>query len=150
VIDRTRLLADEDAAWSALTTVFELVPEARFEEPSLTPEGWSPKDAMFHIAGWMEDCAVQLARIGAGSFDPAEETRDAIELQNERWFRESRATSATEVRERFPRVRRRMLDELAGLAEVTPDAAEWFEESGALHYAKHVGDLETFVSRAGS
>jgi hypothetical protein len=28
---------------------------------------------------------------------------------------------------------------------VTPVAVEWFEESGALHYAKHVEDLRAFL-----
>jgi hypothetical protein len=147
-MDRTRLLEAEVAAWSALEAAFSKVPEERFEDPSLTADRWSPKDAMFHLAGWMEDCAVQLARIDAGSFDPAEETRDAIDLQNERWFQESRTTSAIEVRERFARARRSMIDGLTGLAAITPEAAEWFEESGPLHYAEHVGDLERFVARA--
>lgn len=147
--DRARLLGEERAAWSMVRTAFEGVPHERFEEPTLTAEGWSPKDAMFHLAGWMDDCARQLGRMGAGSFNPEEETREAIEVQNERWFQESRTTPALEVRERFPQARQRMLDELSRLAEVTPDAAEWFEESGALHYAEHVGDLDAFVARAG-
>ncbi len=33
----------------------------------------------------------------------------------------------------------------SALDGVTPVAVEWFEESGALHYAKHVEDLCDFL-----
>jgi hypothetical protein len=31
------------------------------------------------------------------------------------------------------------------LSEVTPDAVSWFEESGALHYAKHEADIRAWL-----
>jgi hypothetical protein len=145
MIDVGRLIEEEGRAWEALRLLFERVPADRFELATLTPEGWSPKDAMFHIAGWMDDCATQLDRMCAGSFDPGEETRESIERQNQAWFEVSSTMSPGEVRERFPAARKRMLDAFGALEEVTSDAVEWFEESGALHYAKHVEDLRSFV-----
>ena len=143
--DPSRLLQQEADAWARLSSTFARVPEDRFEEPTLTPEGWSPKDAMFHVAGWMRDCAVQLGHIAAGSFDPAEETREAIERQNQRWFERSRSMSPDDVRADFLDARRRMVEAFEALDDVTPVAVEWFEESGALHYAKHVEDLRDFL-----
>ncbi len=42
MIDRERLLREEDDAWRMLVLRFDAVPESRFAEPTLTPEGWSP------------------------------------------------------------------------------------------------------------
>jgi Mycothiol maleylpyruvate isomerase N-terminal domain len=144
-MDVDRLVADETSGWKRLADVFARIPAGRFEEPTLTPEGWSPKDAMFHVGAWMDDCGSQLERIRAGSFDPTEETRDAIERQNAAWFRLSQSMDPTEVRSGFEAARVRMLEEFGRLGEVTPEAWEWFEESGPLHYAKHGSDLEAWL-----
>lgn len=147
--DLHRLLREEDDAWRDLERWFELASQGRFEEPTLTPDGWSPKDAMFHISGWMDDCAEQLARIRAGVFDPTEVTREAIERQNQAWFEISRTMAPTDVRAGFAASRQRMIDAIGALDEVTPEAVEWFEESGALHYAKHAEDLREFIGGLG-
>jgi len=145
VTDASRLLHEEADAWARLGSIFAQVPEERFEEPTLTPEGWSPKDAMFHVGGWMRDCAVQLGHIAAGVFDPTEETREAIERQNRAWFEVSRSMSPADVRAGFLDARRRMVEAFGALDEATPEAVEWFEESGALHYETHVEDLRVFL-----
>lgn len=147
MIDGPRLLREEQHAWEGLWVCFERIPDERFEEPTLTPEGWSPKDAMFHVAGWMADCAEQLQRMSAGTFEATEETRETIERQNQAWFEISRTMSPADVRAGFTAARERMIEAFDALSEITPDAVEWFEESGALHYAKHVGDLRGFLGR---
>lgn len=143
--DAQRLLSEEDAAWRALCELFARVSDDRFEEPTLTPDGWSPKDAMFHVAGWMADCGLQLERMRAGSFEEEEETRESIERQNRAWFEVSRAMAPADVRAEFAAARQRMVSAFGTLAEITPGAVEWFEESGALHYAKHERDLRAFL-----
>ena len=142
---RRRLLGEEREAWLALTAWFERVPIERFEEPTLTPEGWSPKDAMFHVAGWMSDCGEQLERMRDGWFVATEEARESIERQNQIWFDISRTVPAADVRAGFASSRRRMLDAFDSLTEISPESVEWFEESGALHYRKHVEDLRAFL-----
>jgi hypothetical protein len=144
-VDRDRLLAEEDARWRALRAIFERIPAGRFEEPTVTPEGWSPKDVMFHVGAWMADCGIQLERMRAGSFDPGEETREAIERRNTEWFELSRTMDPRDVRVEFAAARQRMVEEFGSMPEVTSDAWEWFEESGPLHYAKHVNDLEGWL-----
>lgn len=148
--DQQRLLLEEDDAWQVLCRLFEHIPDDRFEQATLTPEGWSPKDAMFHVAGWMADCGRQLDRMRAGSFDPADETRETIELQNQAWFEVSRTMSPGDVRTELAASRQRMVSSFGTLEEMTPEAVEWFEESGALHYAKHVEDLRAFLEEAGA
>ena len=145
--DRERLLAEEAATWRELCAVFERVPEDRFEEPALTPGGWSPKDAMFHVAGWMTECASHLEDMRRGVAEVPEETRETIERQNRAWFEISRTMSPSRVRERFDESHRRMLEAFGALDEPPPEAVEWFEECGALHHRKHLADLEGFLSK---
>lgn len=150
--DVPRLLAEEADAWRLLEETFEQIPGERFEDPTLTPEGWSPKDAMFHLAAWMGDCGEQLDRMREGSFDRDDETHETIERQNRAWFEVSRAMAPGEVRERFSESRRSMVEALAELGAASGtlalEAIEWFEESGALHYAKHADDLRAFVEES--
>lgn len=141
-----RLLAEEDASWRALCEVFERVPLDRFEEPTLTPDGWSPKDAMFHLAGWMGECASHLEAMRLGVARVTEETRETIERQNRTWFEMSRRMSPVLVRQRFDESRHRMVDAFGAIDEPSPEAVGWFEESGALHHRQHTADLGRFLS----
>jgi Mycothiol maleylpyruvate isomerase N-terminal domain len=147
-MDVERLIADESAGWERLLRVFASIPEDRFEEMSVTPEGWSPKDVMFHVAYWVGDCADVLERIAAGTWDGgADETPATIEASNREGFERSRRMPASEVRTGFAEGRARMLAAFHALDEVTPGAWEWFEESGPLHYAKHEEDLAAWLGR---
>ncbi len=70
-----RLAAEEDAAWAEIHAAFESIPAERFEEPRLTSEGWSPRDAMFHIAAWCAEAANQLERMRLGTLRRPEDRR---------------------------------------------------------------------------
>ncbi len=120
------------------------MPEGRFEEPTLTPDGWSPKDAMFHVGYWLADCADVLDEIRADTFDldaRPEETRAYIDRVNHDGFQRSRSMPAQDVRTRYADARARAVAGFRALPEVTRDAWGWFEESGPLHFAKHEADL---------
>jgi hypothetical protein len=141
-------MADEEAGWSRLRDVFASIPEGRFEEPSVTPEGWSPKDVMFHVGYWAADCADVLEAIAAGTWDGgADETPATIERANREGFARSRQMGAEEVRGGFEEGRRRMVAAFRALETVTPAAWEWFEESGPLHYGTHLRDLSAWLGR---
>jgi hypothetical protein len=144
-MDVDRLLAAEEDGWQALHGAFGRVPADRFEEPSLTPEGWSPKDAMFHVGGWLADCARALEQIRGGTFDRAAEDALVTEDINRRWFELSRTMDAPTVRAELEASRMKARECFATLPEVTAEAWEWFEESGPLHYGKHVEDLEAWL-----
>jgi hypothetical protein len=144
-MDVERLLEDEDRGWQALHAAFARVPAERFEEPTLTPEGWSPKDAMFHVGGWTADCARVLEQIREGTFDRAVEDALDTEAVNRSWFETSRGLDPDDVHTMFEAGRQKMRECFATLPEITSEAWEWFEESGPLHYAKHVQDLEAWL-----
>jgi hypothetical protein len=143
--DADRLAAEEDADWLELHAVFERIPADRFEEPRLTSEGWSPKDAMFHVGAWCAEAALQLERMLMGTYvDPRIDT----ETQNRVWFEISKSLDVPTVKAGFHAARTRMRQgwcELREQGEPGPDAVEWFEESGHIHYRGHRRELLTWL-----
>ena len=138
------LLADEERGWLALTLVFGDVPPDRFDEPSVTDEGWSPKDVMYHVAAWSEEAAKVLGRIAAGTHREGDLDVRAL---NEEWFEAGRGLDDDVVRIRFAKGRVAMRQVFSALTEVDATAWEWFEESGPRHYAEHLPDLRSFLER---
>jgi Mycothiol maleylpyruvate isomerase N-terminal domain len=145
VTEADPLLVDEDRQWQTLHEVFARIPAERFEEPGVTPDGWSPKDVMFHVGAWMADCACVLEQIHEGTFDRASEDTKVTQDMNRRWFELSRTMDPKDVRAGFGSARLKMRECFAALPAITPDAREWFEESGPIHYRKHVDDLEAWL-----
>ena len=144
-MDAARLLAEEEEGWRRLQAVFARVPGERFEEPTLTSDGWSPKDAMFHVGGWLADCARVLGEIREGTFDRTADDTLVIADVNHAWFLLSRTMEPATVRAGCEASRLKAREGFATLPDMTSDAWEWFEESGPLHYAKHVNDLEAWL-----
>jgi hypothetical protein len=139
-------LIEEDAGWRALHATLRRIPADRMEEPTVTPEGWSPKDVTFHVAAWLAEAAMSLRRMRAGTFDPAEDpTREAIERMNAEWFAASRELDVPTVRVELEAARSELRLAWGELPEMTPDAWSWFDESGARHYADHARDLRRWL-----
>jgi hypothetical protein len=146
--DAERLAAEEDAAWLEMHAAFELVPAERFEEPRLTSDGWSPKDAMFHVAAWCAEAANQLERIRLGTYV---DVRIDTETQNREWFEISKELDGPTVRAEIHAARTMMRQEWCELCEhgeATPDAVEWFEESGHIHYRGHRRELLAWLEHS--
>ncbi len=149
-MDLEGLLAADAAKWDELNELFARIPVDRFEEPTVTPEGWSPKDVMFHLAAWMADCGLQLERMRAGTFDAAEESPASIQQRNGELFESSKAMEPADVRIEFFSSHQRMCEELGQMLELKPAAIEWFEESGPLHYTEHIDDLRRWLGGSAS
>jgi Mycothiol maleylpyruvate isomerase N-terminal domain len=143
-VDVPRLLADEDRRWLELTEVFGDVPPDRFDEPTVTDEGWSPKDVMYHVGAWAEEAATVLGRIAAGTHRGGEVDVQAL---NEEWFEVGRGLDDDVVRIRFAKGRTAMRQAFTQLSEVDAAAWEWFDESGPRHYEEHLADLRAFLER---
>lgn len=150
-MDPERPLIEEDEGWRRLRETLRRIPADRMEEPTVTPEGWSPKDVAFHVAAWLAEAATFLRRMRAGTFDPAEDpTREQIERMNAEWFAASRAMDAATVRAELESSRVEMRLAWGELPEITTDAWSWFDESGARHYADHVRDLRRWLGDPGA
>jgi hypothetical protein len=151
LIDVERLQDEEAAEWGRLERAFARVDPPRFEEPTVTPDGWSPKDLMFHVAGWLEECARVLGDIRSGTIDPTvgdEESRPGrIERLNAELFERSQQMDPASVGRSFRASRTRALAAFAALDVITPEAWEWFDESGPRHYREHVRYLDLWLDR---
>lgn len=147
-MDASRLLAEEDAGWHDLRAMLDGIGEDQLEQPGVTPDGWSVKDTMFHVAAWMADCAAKLERMRLGTFEDPAGTAEDVDRQNREWFELSRTLHTATVRTGLIAARARMLQEWASLPTVTAAAWESFEESGPLHYHKHAADVRAWVRGA--
>jgi hypothetical protein len=136
--EAARLISEEERGWAELRVVLRRIPQARLEEPSVTDDGWSPKDVMFHVGAWLALAARQLDRIREGTYAIDGITADE---RNRDWLALSRTLDVPTVRAELESSRLIAHDALAALPAVTPEAREWFEESAQLHYAEHLPGL---------
>ena len=146
-MDVERLLAEEETGWRELHDVIVRMNDEQLQRSGLTPQGWAAKDAMFHIGAWMADFADQLERMRMGTFEERVDTVSDIDRQNREWFELSQTLDLVTVKAGFASARARMVHEFRSLTEVTASAWGWFEESGPLHYRKHVEDLAAWAER---
>jgi mycothiol maleylpyruvate isomerase-like protein len=138
-----RELEEEEEAWRELEAAFARVPPERFEEPGVTPDGWSLKDLMFHVAAWAAECAHVLEQIGIGH--PPPEQHEDTDTKNRVWFEASREMEPRDVRVAMAAARQRMRAALGELPELTTAARSWFDESGAIHYREHAAALAEWL-----
>lgn len=137
-----RLLDEERSGWDRFLATVRSVDPAR-DEPIVTAEGWSAKDAVVHVAWWLEDCARVLEEIGDGRWDPDGEPQDraAIDAINAGHPERARTLSWDDAVARLVAARERARAAFEALGDVTPEARSWFEESASIHYEEHVASL---------
>lgn len=138
-------MRSEETGWAELNALLHGLTAEQLTTPGYTAEGWSIKDMMWHIAAWSADAASHFERMRAGTFDAAE-VQD-IQGLNDAWFEVSKGLELGTVKAEWHAARTMMVERF-GEAEVLPaEGDEWFEESGGLHYAKHLADLRDWVER---
>jgi len=142
VDERTKLVQEEDEAWAEIVALISGLTEQQMEEPGLTPAGWSVKDLLWHFCCWTAEAARQLERIRMGTYVERDWDTDSL---NDRFFRESQGMSIPLIKTQLAAARSRGLAEWAALPEPTPEAIEWFGESGPIHYREHLPDLRAWV-----
>ncbi|HZP90739.1 MAG TPA: maleylpyruvate isomerase N-terminal domain-containing protein [Actinomycetota bacterium] len=144
VNQKDRLAAEEAERWAEVLALVERLTPTQLEEPGLTAEGWSVKDLLWHLAGWCSEAERQLGLIRTGAYEERDWDTDGI---NARLLEESRRLSLGEVRSGLEAARAGALREWAAIDEVTPEALEWFGESGPIHYDEHLPALRAWVER---
>ena len=142
--DRARLLADEDSAAAAFDAVVGRIPDDRWTDPTVTPDGWTPTVVLAHMAGWLDECSDVLEAMRAGTWDPDAPT-DPVDEINARQASRAAALTRSDAEASVAAARVRARAAWTALPELTPDAWSWFEESGPNHYAKHVHDLTAWL-----
>jgi Mycothiol maleylpyruvate isomerase N-terminal domain len=139
---KRELAASEDAGWTEFDGLLESLTPAQMEEPGYFPEGWSVKDLMAHIGSWQAEAGQVLEQIRMGTF--RDEPIDVDEM-NAFFFKANHDLPLSVVRAEMHSARNRMLLEWNLPPEVTPEAEEWFLESGPQHYEEHMERLRDWV-----
>jgi hypothetical protein len=143
---RDDLLRSEDQGWAELRSLLDALSPQQMLEPGLTPEGWSVKDLLWHLGAWSAEAGVMLERIRTGTYDVKDQATNVDEL-NARFLDEGRRVDLATAKSELYAARNRALVEWAALPEVTPEAEEWFRESGPEHYQEHLDDLRAWVGK---
>jgi hypothetical protein len=143
---REDLLRSEDQGWAELRSLLDALSPQQMLEPGLTPEGWSVKDLLWHLGAWSAEAGVMLERIRTGTYDVKDQATNVDEL-NARFLDEGRRVDLATAKSELYAARNRALMEWAALPKVTPEAEEWFRESGPEHYQEHLDDLRAWVGK---
>jgi len=141
---REDLLRSEDRGWVDLRSLMDAVSPQEMLEPGLTAERWSVKDLLFHLGAWWAKAFVMLERVRVGTYDGKGEAATVDEM-NERFLEEGRRLDLATVKAELYSARNQALLGFGALPEVTPEAEEWFRESGPEHYEEHLDDLRVWV-----
>jgi hypothetical protein len=142
---RAELLRAEDQGWGRLDALLGEIPDDRMTEPGLT-EDWTVKDLLGHLAYWMAEAAHVFERQHYNTYEKSSLDVDAI---NEDVYQAMKDLELPTVRTELESARVRMLQEFWALPDLTPEAEEWFVDSGAGHMDEHLPDLERFVGSEG-
>jgi hypothetical protein len=146
MVRREDLLRSEDRGWNELHSLVETLSRQQMLEPGLTPDGWSVKDLLWHLGAWWAKAGVMLERIRVGTYEGGSHGSSVDEL-NARFLEEGRRLDLATVTAELYAARNHALVEFAALPEVTPEAEEWFRESGPEHYDEHMDDLRGWVDK---
>jgi hypothetical protein len=144
---RAGLLAAEAEGWGELDALIQALPAAVLERSGVTPDGWSVKDTMWHVAKWWDDFVDTVPRFADPAFDPEDESAEEVDALNRSWFEESRSLPVDVVRDRWRASRAEGLAAFRGMTKPPRAAERWFEECGLIHYEKHLIDLRPWAAR---
>jgi hypothetical protein len=135
----------EDHAWGELWALLESIDPGRLEQPGYF-EDWSAKDLMAHIGCWQAETVQVLEQIRCGTY-----VRFRVDVDgfNARFREATRDLPVRVVWAELCSARTRMPQEWSALPDVTPEAEEWFVESGPAHYAEHMVRLREWVGELG-
>src|SRR4029079_16609193 len=105
------------------------------------------RDVWWHVAYWCEQAARVMDDLRERHRDEVDPTDASVDAVNAAELERSRSMSLDDVRAALADARRHQLEAFAAMQTLSPAAEEWFEESGALHYAEHAADLERWAER---
>jgi uncharacterized damage-inducible protein DinB len=146
--DRRAEEADLEAiGWNAFEGALRRIPQDRWAEEGVLP-GWSVKELLWHVAGWIGRCADRLAEMRETTSEPVDETsgtQDGVDAMNAAFAAAARTMDPQAVWSGLVAARERVLATWRELADVDETAIGWFREETHEHYEEHRLDLERFA-----
>jgi uncharacterized protein (TIGR03083 family) len=145
VNDRRAELADREAeSWAAFQAALARIPRERWEEPGVVP-GWSVKDLLWHVGGWLRECAGELEAIGEGRFTDEETNEVQTDARNAQLAAEARMMTVDDAWSGVIEARELVLRRWGELPEIGDAAIAELGLETWEHYEEHLPHLEAFA-----
>jgi hypothetical protein len=138
------LIALERKGWEELRSLIGSLTPVEVLQPGYYLEGWSAKDVLAHIAGWLAEAGIVLEQIRAGTFVGRDLDVDAMNAI----FLKANATQPMNiVQAEAEAARSRLLLEVQALEGISDEAAVWLSKAGPEHYDEHMPRLREWVAQ---
>ena len=105
--------------------------------------GWSVKDMLAHVAGWLSLAGIAVEQFQAGTFRP--EDRD-VDAQNQAFVDANRDQPLDFVRLEVTKTRHRLRSHVHRLPAIPPELEPTLLQDGPEHYAQHVPRLAEWLA----
>ena len=142
---RTEQAAREAESWAAFAAALERIPRERWGEEGVLP-GWSVKELLWHMAGWLQKCARNLERFARGEDEPASE--QTVDERNEELAAQAHGMTIDGVYRGLMSARELVVEGWNALPDVDERAVEELADETYDHYDEHRADLERFSAPA--
>jgi hypothetical protein len=142
--DMRALVEDERRCWGEFQALLASLSPEQAERPGYFLEGWSAKDLLAHVAGWLAEAGQVLEQVRVGSFTGRDMN---IEGRNAVFLEANRPQPLRVVHAEAYAARTRLLQEVGQLVGVTAVADLWLRKAGPEHYAEHLPRLREWVKQ---
>src|SRR2546429_4981444 len=149
--DIRALVSDEQRSWGEFQALLAFLSTEQAERPGYFSEGWSAKDLLAHVAGWLAEAGQVLEQVRVGTFTGRDEVGVPpgqgmdIEGRNAVFLDANRSQPLRVVHAEAYAARTRLLQEVGQLVGVTAVADVWLRKAGPEHYAEHLPRLREWV-----
>jgi hypothetical protein len=134
----------ESATWASFEAAVRRIPGDRWEEEGLLP-GWSVRDLLGHVLGWIDRCADKLEAVRAGTYEGEDPTDEEVDAMNVAFVAAVRDRDPEAVWGALVASRGRLLERWRALPEIDERALDWFGTETFEHYDEHLPELERFA-----
>jgi len=142
--DIRALVEHERRCWGEFQALLASLSPEQAERPGYFLEGWSAKDLLAHVAGWLAEAGQVLEQVRVGTFTG----RDMdIEGRNAVFLEANRPQPLRVVHAEAYAARTRLLQEVGQLVGVTAVADLWLRKAGPEHYAEHLPRLREWAKQ---
>jgi len=139
---RAEHAAREADSWAAFEAALRRIPRERWEEDGVLP-GWSVRELLWHMAGWLQKCARNLERFARGEDEPTSE--QTVDERNEELAAQAKGMTVDAVYRGLLSARDLVRQGWEALPNVDDRAVEELADETYDHYDEHRADLERFA-----
>ncbi|MGH2672628.1 MAG: maleylpyruvate isomerase N-terminal domain-containing protein [Actinomycetota bacterium] len=140
---RTEHAKREADSWASFEAALEAIPRTSWEDEGVLP-GWSVKELLWHMAGWLQKCARRLEEMRTGR--EAERTGQTVDERNDELAAQARTMTIDAVHRGLMDARALVREEWTALPNVDERAIAELADETYEHYDEHREDLQRFVT----